>query len=477
MVWSTESVGSDREFCVHPSLTETRPAVFWMDRNDAPEATDPLTGSATADLVVVGGGFTGLWTALLAAEADPGRRITVLEAGSVGIGATGRNGGFCDASLTHGIDNGLNHWPDEMPTLLRLGADNLTGILDTIVRHGIDCGTEATGETDVAVEPWQVDDLAEAHEAYSAFGVTTELLDAEAMQADVHSPTYLAGLRRHGTTVLVDPARLAWGLRATAQTLGVTVHEGSPVRRISRFDQGVVVGTDAGRVAADRAVVATNAFARPLRRVRNWVLPVYDHVLVTEPLSADQRRAVGWTGRQGMSDAGNQFHYYRLTADDRILWGGYDALYHFGNRIGPGVEHSDRTADLLAHHFFTTFPQLEGLRFTHRWGGPVGTTSRFTCAWGTAHQGRTAWAAGYTGLGVGASRFGAQVALDLVDGHTTERTELEMVRRRPVPIPPEPARWVAVQAMSRALKRADRRQGRRGPLLRLLDRFGIGFDS
>ena len=307
--------------------------------------------------------------------------------------------------------------------------------------------------------------------------VEVEFLDQDAVRAQVDSPTYLAGLWSRRSAAMVDPARLAWGLRAAAGSLGVEFHDHSPVRSLRRSGAGVEARTDGGRITADRAVVAANAYRRPLTRIRRHVIPVYDHVVVTEPLSAEQWVAVGWEGRQGMSDSGDQFHYYRRTADDRILWGGWDVRYHFGGRMGPAVEHHDPTTQTLARHFFATFPQLEGLRFTHRWSGPIASTTRFTCAWGTIHGGRTAWAAGYTGLGVGASRFGARVALDLVDGVTSERTELSMVRRRPFPFPPEPARWLAVQATRAAMMRSDRRGGRPGSWLRMLDRFGVGLDS
>ncbi len=462
---------------MHPSPADTRAAVFWLDREDAPTDAPALAGDRRADLVVVGAGFTGLWTALQAAESDPGRRIVVLEAATTAFGASGRNGGFCEASLTHGLGNGLAHWPDELPTLLRLGDENLDDILATLDRHHIDCAAERTGAMDVAVEPWQVDELHELAEASERLGVEVEFLDQDAVRAQVDSPTYLAGLWSRHSAAMVDPARLAWGLRAAAGSLGVEFHDHSPVRSLRRSGAGVEARTDGGRITADRAVVATNAYRRPLTRIRRHVIPVYDHVLVTEPLSAEQWVAVGWEGRQGMSDSGNQFHYYRRTADGRILWGGWDVRYHFGGRVGPAVEHHDPTTQTLARHFFATFPQLEGLRFTHRWSGPIASTTRFTCAWGTIHGGRTAWAAGYTGLGVGASRFGARVALDLVDGVTSERTELSMVRRRPFPFPPEPARWLAVQATRAAMMRSDRRGGRPGPWLRMLDRFGVGLDS
>jgi glycine/D-amino acid oxidase-like deaminating enzyme len=224
-------------------------------------------------------------------------------------------------------------------------------------------------------------------------------------------------------------------------------------------------------------VVATNAYLGPVRRPRRYVIPVYDHVLMTEPLSAEHMAAIGWEEREGLGDASNQFHYYRLSEDDRILWGGYDATYHFGNGLEPEHDQSDLTHGRLAEHFFETFPQLEGLRFTHRWGGPIATTTHFAATWGTAHQGRLAWVAGYTGHGVGASRFGARVALDLVLGQDTERTELEMVRKKPFPFPPEPLRWAGVELTRSAIQRADDREGRRGMWLGLLDRFGVGFDS
>jgi len=208
------------------------------------------------------------------------------------------------------------------------------------------------------------------------------------------------------------------------------------------------------------------------------VVPVYDYVLVTEPLSEEQRRAIGWERRQGVSDSGNRFHYYRLTPDgSRILWGGYEAIYHFRNGMRPELEDHAPTFELLASNFAATFPQLEGIRFTHRWAGAIDTCSRFCVMFGTALGGRVAYAVGYTGLGVVASRFGARAALDLLYNRDTELTRLEMVRGRPIPFPPEPLRYGAIQLTRRALARADERGGRRGPWLRALDRIGAGFDS
>jgi glycine/D-amino acid oxidase-like deaminating enzyme len=224
-------------------------------------------------------------------------------------------------------------------------------------------------------------------------------------------------------------------------------------------------------------VLGTNAFPSPVRRHRPYTVPVWDHVLVTEPLTDRQLDDLGWSGRQGVGDAGNQFHYYRLTCDGRLLWGGYDALYYFGGDLTARRARNARTEAMLAEHLVATFPQLDGVRVTHAWGGAIDTCTRFSAFWSLTHGGQVAAVHGYTGLGVGASRFGAQVCLDLLAGRRNERTELEMVRRRPVPFPPEPLRWTGIQVTRRALARADAREGRRGPWLRTLDRLGLGFDS
>jgi glycine/D-amino acid oxidase-like deaminating enzyme len=198
---------------------------------------------------------------------------------------------------------------------------------------------------------------------------------------------------------------------------------------------------------------------------------------MTEPLSDVQQRAIGWANHQGVSDMGNQFHYYRRTADGRILYGGYDAVYRYGGDVGPHRDEDDAAFATLSQHFFTTFPQLEGLRFSHRWGGAIDTCSRFSVFFGRAYRGRLVYALGYTGLGVGATRFGARVALDLLDGRSTPATQLKMVRRRPVPFPPEPLRSGVIQLTRNRLAAADRNEGRRGLWLRTLDRLGLGFDS
>ena len=292
----------------------------------------------------------------------------------------------------------------------------------------------------------------------------------------VRSPVVIGGLRHLDGHALVHPAKLAWGLRDAALRLGVEIHEGSQVVGIEQTERALRLLTPDGVLLADRVVLATNGFPPLVRAIRRYVVPVYDHVVMTEPLSSTQREAIGWHGREGLADAANRFHYFRLSADDRILWGGYDATYHWGGGVDPRFEQDETVHARLATDFFEFFPQLEGIRFTHRWGGVIDTCSRFSVMFGTAHDGRLAYAVGYTGLGVGATRFGARAAVDLVDGLDTERTRLSLVRSKPVPFPPEPLRWAGIRMTIAAMERADR-TGETGLWLRLLDRLGLGFQS
>jgi glycine/D-amino acid oxidase-like deaminating enzyme len=460
------------------ALAGASPVPFWLDQPDAPAAAPALAGRTTADLAVVGGGFTGLWTALLARQADPDRSVVLVEGRRTAWAGTGRNGGFCSASLTHGLANGLERFPAEMATLERLGRRNLDEIQQSIARHAIDCDFRRTGELAVATSGWQLAGLSEAAEAIAAFGGAARLLDAAGVRAEVDSPTYLGGMWDTDGCATVDPARLAWGLRRACLEAGVRIFEDTPVGAISGQPNGQLeLRTPAGSVQARQVALGTGAFSPLLRRLRYYLVPVYDYVLVTEPLSAGQLASIGWQHRQGVGDSANQFHYYRLTGDNRILWGGYDAIYYFGNKIAAAHDQRPATFTKLAGHFFETFPQLEGLTFTHRWGGVIDTCSRFCAFFGTAKGGRLAYAAGYTGLGVGASRFGARVMLDLLTGQPTELTELEMVRSRPVPFPPEPVRSAGIQLTRWSLASADRHEGRRNLWLRALDRAGLGFDS
>jgi glycine/D-amino acid oxidase-like deaminating enzyme len=459
------------------TFADAVPRPFWLEDLPSRDPHPRLEGGVDADLCIVGGGLTGLWAALHAIGEGPGRSVVVLDAGRCGEGASGRNGGFVEASLTHGLGNGLRRFASEMETLERLGLENFAGMRQDIESFRIDAEWEEPGFLSVAHEPHELAELEEEASLQRRFGRTSELLDGAAIRAEVDSPIYLGALQEHTGAALVHPGKLVDGLRQAAQAAGVEIHEHSPAHRLERDGGMVRVDAGAGAVRARKVLLATSAYPSLVRSVRHYVAPVYDYALMTAPLSSEQRKAIGWRHRQGIGDNGNRFHYYRQTRDRRILFGGFDAVYRYRGPIAASLDDHEPTFGKLAQHFFTVFPQLEGLRFTHRWGGAIDTCSRFSVFFGLALDGRVAYATGYTGLGVGASRFGARVALDLLDGRQTEATQLRFVRTRPLPFPPEPLRSAVIQLTRNRLASADLNQGQRGVWLRTLDRLGLGFDS
>ena len=353
-----------------------------------------------------------------------------------------------------------------------MGLENLNGMQDEIAELGLDVDWQRTGMLAVATEPHQVEWLEESAEAGEG-----RLLDRSQIQDEIHSPTYLAGLFEADTCAIVHPAKLALELARACQEAGVAIYEHTNARALDSGGAALRIDTGDAVITARQAVLATNVFPHLLRRNRLHTVPVYDYVLSTEPLTDAQLDRMGWRNRQGVGDCANQFHYYRLTEDNRIVWGGYDAVYHFGRRVDPIYEERPETYRRLAEHFFITFPQLDDVRFSHRWAGAIDTNTRFCAHWGLARDGRVAYVNGFTGLGVGAARFAADVCLDLLSGRSTARTELEMVRRKPLPFPPEPLASIGIQATRWSLDRADHSAGRRNLLLRTLDAVGLGFDS
>lgn len=461
------------------AIADAEPYAYWMDDADEPDANAMLVHPETCDLCIIGGGYTGLWTAILAKERDPSRDIVLIDAHEAGSAASGRNGGFMDSSLTHGIANAQERFPDEVGLLEDLGLENMNEIESAIRRYDIDCDFERNGVIEIASTRHNdnyLEELLEDYEQLRELGHKVEWLDEHAVKREVNSPIFTGGMWCKDTAALVDPARLAWGLKRAAENLGVRIYEDTKAVDLEHSGSGITVTTPLSSIRARRVALATNAFKPLLRRMHNYIAPVYDYCLTTEPLTPAQLESLGWKNRQGLSDISNQFHYYRLTADNRILWGGYDAVYFFGGKMNTELESRPETWAKLSRHFFETFPQLEGVRFSHAWGGAIDTCSRYSVFWGTAMRDKVAYAIGYTGLGVASTRFGAQVMLDLLDGRSTQATRTKFVRSKPIPFPPEPFRFVGIQATRWALNREDK-TGKRNLWLRTMDRLGLGFDS
>lgn len=455
------------------SLTGTKLSCFWIDDIKDQIARYPvLTGDIRSDYTVVGGGYAGLWSAIKIKEEHPDKRVVLLEARRIGWAASGRNGGFCEASITHGEPNAEARWPEDVEQLRRMGYENLNAMEAFIKKHQLDVEWERTGVLNVANEPYQAEWLGESADPQ------TQTLTAEETRKRINSPTFLGADFGPTECALVHPAKLAHELARHAAEIGVEIFEETRVTKLEGTSgEPLTLRTNLGDITTEKVALCTNVFPSLLKRYAFHTVPVYDYVLMTEPLTDEQLASIGWEGREGLADMANQFHYSRLTADNRILWGGYDAVYFAGGKIKSEYEDRMESHEKLAKHFFTTFPQLAGIKFTHRWAGVIDTSTRFCAFFGSGYEGRVQYVTGFTGLGVGATHFAADVLLDRLEGRITERTELPMVQEVPLPFPPEPAASIGINLTRWSLDRADHKRGKRNVLLKTLDALGLGFDS
>ena len=450
---------------------------FWLASHKV-AAEAPLEGRIRCDVVVIGAGFTGLWTATFLKELDPSLDVCVLEQRTAAYGASGRNAGILGDTIDHTHELAIAHFGrPEAARLAALGRENVSALRAHLEARGIDCDFEPTGQLHVALSPEQVNELSETAEAARSLGVDDlRLLSRDEIQADVHSPLYEGGLFNPAGGVL-DPVKLVLGLKRDAQERGVAVFENTRVGALQTSGPGIVVRSDRGEVAARRAILATNAWSHELvPRLRFRFLPLYDYILVSEPLTTIQRDAIGWRQRQGISDARSFFNYYRLTRDDRVLWGTSEAKYYSGNRVEPGHDHSEAHYSELRRSFDRHFPALEGLEFPYAWGGPICATTRFTPFFGAARGGRVLYGLGYTGHGIGTTHLAGKILAHMALERPSPLLDLQLVRKPPFPYPPEPLRSLAVNLVSRALRRVDAGE-KPGLLLRVLDAMGIGLSS
>ena len=465
--------GRPRDDSVGPPIEQS---CYWLAGRPDRES-DRLASDVRADLAVIGGGFTGLWTALFAKELEPSASVVVLEQELVGYGASGRNAGIVGETIDHSHELAIAHFGlDEARELARLGRENLDELEAFLASRGIDAGWERTGQLTMALTPAHVEGLEAGRLAAERVGVPDwRVLSAGEAREELDSPLYLGALLAP-RAALVDPVLLTEGLRRHAILTGVQVFERSPVRGMTFPARGVRIAAGRGTVTARKAVLATNAYTHHLwPRARNRFLPLYDYILVSEPLSTEERRAIGWRNRQGVTDGRAFFNYYRLTGDGRVLWGTSEAVYYAGNRVDPGCDHSDRHYVSLLESFRRHFPALSGVRFAYAWGGPIASTTRLTPFFGTLED-RVSYGLGYTGHGIGSTRIAGKILAHLALERQSPLLELSLVRKEPTPYPPEPLRRLAVGAVTRALRRVDR-GAKPGLLLRTLTRLGIGFSS
>jgi len=461
-----------------PAFPPIQDACFWMaGRPIAP--AEPLSGDVETEVAIVGGGFTGYWTALFLKELEPSISVSLVEAQVAGYGASGRNAGILGETLDHSHELAIRHFGlDEARELARIGRENLDALERFVGERRIAAGFRRPGQLTVALTEAHVDALAASARAAERVGATGwRTLSAADARAEIASPLYRGALLAP-RNALVDPLGLVAGLRDEALRTGVRVFERTPAETVRAAGDRVLVEGASGRIRARRAVLATNAYSHQLfPRLATRFLPLYDYILVSRPLTERERGAIGWTRGQGVVDARTFFNYYRPTADGRILFGTSEAAYYPGNRVGEACDHSPVHYASLRESFRRHFPDLSQLEFPYAWGGPIASTTRLTPFFGTIGGGaRIAYGLGYTGHGIGSTRVAGRILAHLVLDRASPLLELSMVRKKPFPYPPEPLRRAAVGAVTRSLRRVDA-GGRPGLFLRILDAIGIGFSS
>jgi glycine/D-amino acid oxidase-like deaminating enzyme len=457
---------------VSNALADVKMAPFWLDRPDRPEVLPPLAAPRKADLLIVGGGFTGLWAAIQARQARPDIAVVLIEKASVASGASGRPGGVVSTSVMHGLSNAARIFPKDIAALEALGQDNMRGFMRTITDNDIDCHAEWGGELTVAIDGSQIDSLHEEHQIHLKYGHNAVLLDEAALRQHIRSPRYKAGVWSKDSAGTVHPALLAWGLKRLALKLGVEIYENTPLETIEESGGKIRVTTPHGAVVADRVLLATNAFAAGHKHIKRRIVAIRDRVLATAPLSPAQMAAIGWSHRQGIYDMRTQMNYMRLTQDNRIIFGGRLA-YAFNGETAPAVDRAHDTYAPLAAAFFETFPQLEGLHFSHAWSGAIDLSTRMAVHFQRYFGGKVVYAGGYSGFGVSASRFGARIALDILNGSALPESRLEFATQLPPMVPPEPFRWLGAQITMNALDTADEKGGWRWPWLKFVSALGF----
>lgn len=443
---------------------------YWLATREGYVANPSVQGESTADYAIIGAGFTGLWTAHFLKRLMPSAEVVVVERSVTGYGASGRNAGIVSTSIDHTHNLAISHFgQEEAARLAHLGLQNI----DELDAFAQGCDFERTGQLQIAMTPAHMEECHRNLEVASSLGIQGyKILSQEEIQKEVHSPLYLGGLFVPGGGNL-NPIKLVDKLKADITELGVKVYENSPVISI---DGGVVTCKHA-EIRARKIILATDAYTHHLLPSLLWrFIPLYDYILVSDVLTAKQKEAIGWANRQGMVDGRTFFNYYRLTADDRVLWGTSEAVYYPPNKVDETCDHSQRHYDSLRASFKRHFPDVGDIEFPYGWGGPIASTTRLTPFFGTAHGGSVVYGLGYTGHGIGTTRIAGKILAHIAAAKESDLLSLKMVTDKPFPYPPEPLRSLSVNAVTASLLKVDKGE-EPNLLLKMLDVLGIGFSS
>jgi glycine/D-amino acid oxidase-like deaminating enzyme len=428
-------------------------ASLWLAEYGPYTPNPPLEGDLAVDVAIVGGGFQGLATAIALRRAEPALRVAVLEHETVGYGASGRNGSFAMTVVGLGFAamarvKGETFVRDAHRYMVR-AVDGL----EALVREDrLDCDLTRPGFLRMALAPSHVRRLQDEIALVTRLGIGgIDWLDGPAARERVHSERYL-GAMREPRLLLLNPAKLVREEKRLAMALGARVFEHTPVTTILR-NGAFTLTTPTGTVRAERLVLATNAYSVDIPALCRLQTPAFTYMIATEPLSPRHFAEIGWAGREGVEDARNLIHYYRITPDDRLVMGGGPVGLGWHTELGHDADPAAWRH--LESHARALFPVLRDVRVTHRWGGPFSVTLDLTPALGRLGDARCVYALGCIGHGVAMTHENARTLVDLLLERTTENTACPFVDRRVLPWPPEPLRSLAARAVRGYLRAED----------------------
>ena len=429
---------------------------YWLGTRPY-EPGPPLAGDLEVDVAIIGAGYTGLTSAYFLKEAEPGLRVALLEADVVGSGASGRNGGFSMTKM------GMMH----SITVLRFGkaraveaheyAERAVNLVHRMVEElGFDCDYEHPGYLWVATSEKHRRRLHKEIELVHKLGISgISLIDSHELRQRVNSPLYVGGAWWEPNCGIVNPAKLAWSWRDAVAARRVEIYERTPVQTVEQTADGSLLTTPGGRVRARKVVFATNAWSHQFVQLATKQVPIWTYIVMTEPLTDAQREAIRWHGREGVEDFRDFVHYYRLTADDRIVWGGRDVALSLDGTMDH--DRNDAIFAALRADLHRTFPALAGIRFTHAWGGPVSAPLDLFPAIGHAGTPDYVYVLGCVGHGVSITHLHGQTVRDLVLERDTDLTRSFFVDRRTIRVPRGPLRGVVTRSMAGFMRWEDRR--------------------